>query len=77
MSKIYTSTDLIRYIYRETTPAENSGIMHQLQVDAVFKEEFENQLAAVFALTESEFNPSPTSVSIIMEHSHKQHEMHN
>jgi hypothetical protein len=77
MSKIYSATDLIRYIYRETTPAENSGIMHQLQVDSVFKEEFENQVSAVLALTEAEFNPSPTSVSIIMEHSQKQHELHN
>jgi hypothetical protein len=77
MSKIYTATDLIRYIYRETTPAENAGILHQMHADEAFKEEFENQLATLLVLNEAELDPSPTSVSLILEHSLRQHEVHN
>ncbi len=77
MSKIYTATDLTRYIYRETTQQENIDILNQMQYDMDLKEEFEMQLAAVLMLSEAELDPNPTSVSLILEHSFKHHEVPN
>lgn len=77
MSKIYTATDLTRYIYRETTQQENIDILNQMQYDMELKEEFEMQLAAVLMLSEAELDPNPTSVSLILEHSFKHHEVPN
>lgn len=77
MSKIYTANDLLRYIYRETTSQENIEILQQLGEDAALKEEFEQQLSTILSLSEAELDPHPTSVNIILEHSLKQHEVHN
>lgn len=77
MSKIYTATDLTRYIYRETTQQENMEILNQMQYDMDLKEEFEMQLAAVLMLSEAELDPNPTSVNLILEHSFKHQEVAN
>lgn len=72
MSEIYTANDLIRFIYQETSPAETANIQHLLQHNAQAKEEYLQLQETLKMLDDVALDPHPTSISIIMEHSHKQ-----
>lgn len=69
MRKVYTTDDLIRFIYRETSENEERGIMEQLTSDESFLQEYRTIVKTVTALDEKPMEPHPTSLSIIMEYS--------
>jgi hypothetical protein len=71
MSEIYTATDLIRYIYKETTAEENEHIERLLQHNLAAREEYESYKEMTGILENVSLDPSPTSVKIIMEHAHR------
>ena len=74
MPKIYTTEDLLRYIYKETSSAENRLILAELQSNQELAEELENLQIIISQLNEADLNPHPTSVNLIMEYAHKLHE---
>ena len=74
MPKIYTSTDLVCYLFQETTTLENAEIANQLQFDTEAAEELEQFQQTLLDLKECELDPHPTSVNIIMEYSARLHE---
>ncbi len=72
MSEIYTSNDLIRYIYNETSPAETANIQHYLQHNTQAKEEYESLMETMDLLPDVSLNAHPTSIKLILEYAHKQ-----
>lgn len=72
MSEIYTTNNLIRFIYQETSPAETANIQHLLQHHSEAKEEYLQLQETLKMLDGVALNPHPTSIAIIMEHAHKQ-----
>lgn len=72
MSEIYTANDLIRFIYKETTPLESANIQFLIQHNLAAKEEYESLLELTTSFADASLDPDPTSVNIIMEYSHNQ-----
>ena len=75
MSEIYTANDLIRFIYKETSAEENIHIQHLIQHNIQAAEEYKELLITVDALSEVSLNAHPTSIQLILEHSHHQAEL--
>ena len=65
----FTPNDLIRFLYRETSAAEDVLIKLQLSKDAALAAEFSRLLETVTAMDEVSFEPSETSVNLILEFS--------
>ncbi|MES2779385.1 MAG: hypothetical protein V4651_05750 [Bacteroidota bacterium] len=75
MSEIYTANDLIRYIYEETSAEENVHIQHLIQHNLKAAEEFKELLSTIGSLEQVSLNAHPTSIQLILEHSHHQAEL--
>lgn len=75
MSEIYTANDLIRYIYKETTADENVHIQHLIQHNLQAADEFKELSATIGSLDNVPLDAHPTSISLILEHFHKQAEL--
>jgi hypothetical protein len=71
MPEIYTSNDLIRFIYNETSPSETNFINNLIEVDAQASAEFEQLQETVSSLESVSLNAHPTSINLIMEYAHK------
>lgn len=71
MPQRYTENDLLRYLYHETTTAENAGIARQMNLEPAFAESFDHLHQAISVLPECEMMPNPTSVRLIMEYAMK------
>lgn len=74
MSKNYTTTDYIRQFYNETSPSENEAIDTKILIDDEFAQSCNDIKLVLDQLETIDLLPDPTSISIIMEHSLKQHE---
>lgn len=73
MTQTITSDDLIRYIYRETTEAENAAIAQALANDWELRESLRALSATKDVLSQTSlYAPSQTSLKVIMDCS--QHE---
>lgn len=75
MSEIYTANDLIRYIYKETSAEENIHIQHLIQHNLQAAEEYKELLNTIGSLEQVSLDAHPTSIQLIMEHSHHQAEL--
>ena len=69
MRKTITPEDLVRFIYRETTDAEELQIVEALAANPDLLHEYRSLVKAVTALDSALMEPDPTSVNIIMEYS--------
>ena len=69
MIQNFTPEDLIRFIYRETTPQEDLSIRKWLMDDVEAFETFQNLSDTVSSLHVKNMEPSETSVSILLEFS--------
>jgi wobble nucleotide-excising tRNase len=74
MSKNYTTTDFIRQFYKETNASENDAIDTLKIIDDDFAQSCNDIQQVLEQLDSVDFLPNPTSISIIMEHSLRQHE---
>ena len=69
MTNNFTPNDLIRFIYRETTPEEDASIKQRIIEDAALSRLFQQLIEAKHALDVEEMEPSETSVNIILDFS--------
>ena len=69
MIKTFTQTDLIRYLYRETTEEEKSQIDRALKRDGNLKALFNEVRAALKDLDETALQPSESTVFNILNYS--------
>jgi|AVFP01.1.fsa_nt_gi hypothetical protein len=66
MKQRFTTEDLIRYIYRETTAAEAIAIGEAIESDPLLLEELEELLEAKRELPDVKFRPSSRSIDRIL-----------
>ena len=69
MIKTFTQTDLIRYLYRETTEEEKSQIDRALKRDGNLKALLNEVRAALKDLDEAALQPSESTVFNILNYS--------
>ncbi|MBA3647693.1 MAG: hypothetical protein H0W62_03940 [Chitinophagales bacterium] len=69
MTNTFTSDDLIRFIYRETSPEEDHLIKLWIQEDADAALSFQQFAEAAQLLDVDDLKPSESSVSIILNYS--------
>lgn len=69
MTNYLTPNDLIRFIYRETTPEEDVGIKQWILEDGAASSLFQQLIESKHSLDMEEMEPSETSVSIILDFS--------
>lgn len=68
MQKNYTTENLIRFIYRETSEAESIQLMHAILHDDEMAEEFQQLSKLIESFDEVKMEPSATSLKIVMDH---------
>jgi hypothetical protein len=71
MNRDSTISNLIRYIYHETDMRESEAIRRMLAMDEELREEYHEMRRMSKMLDRLVYNPSPTSVNIILNHSRK------
>lgn len=69
MTNPFTPNDLLRFIYRETTPEEDCGIKQWILEDAIAASLFQDLSEAKNSLDIDHLKPSETSVNIILDFS--------
>ncbi len=69
MNNTFTSKDLIRFIYKETSAKESIEIAEAIHEDWRLKEEYNLLLEAKKELPKVSFSPSNDVVSSILKHS--------
>ena len=69
MIKTFTQTDLIRYLYRETTEEEKSQIDRALKRDSNLKALLNEVRAALKGLDDAAMQPSESTVFNILNYS--------
>lgn len=76
MPQKFTPENLIALLYNETTTCEKLSLINELKVNTALAEELNDMAETIGMLDEIGFDPHPTSIAIIMEHSAKNHEVH-
>ena len=76
MPQKFTPENLIALLYNETTAHEKLSLINELKMNAALAEELNDMAETIGMLDEIGFDPHPTSIAIIMEHSAKNHEVH-
>lgn len=69
MKQYLTQLDLIRYIYRETTAAENHEIAEALREDPLLMEEYQELYQSYLQLPKAKFSPRPSALQNILSYS--------
>ena len=69
MQETFTSNDLIRYIYHETTMEETRKIRKALAEDAILRNEYDSLLEGYKVLPKVKFQPSKSSIQNILDYS--------
>ena len=69
MIKTFTQNDLIRYIYKETTPGETKGIRKALLFDTKLQKQYKELKECVRKLDNLEEAPSQKVLHNILEYS--------
>ena len=76
MLKSYTQDDLILFIYNELSEKEQFQIRKALESDSELFTNYHTLLQVVGSLDTLNFDPHPSSVEIILEHSHHEEHFH-
>lgn len=69
MQHNFTTENLVRFIYRETSVEEDRQIKQWIAEDAAASKQFQSLMESVSAIDMVELEPSETSVKIILEFS--------
>ena len=75
MADSYTQDDLILFIYNELTEKENFSIRMALETDPELYITYHQLLQVIGNLDTLNFEPDPSSVELVLEHS-SHHEEH-
>jgi hypothetical protein len=76
MPKSYTQDDLILFIYNELTEKEKFSVQKALDSDPELFKAYHMLLQVVGSLDTLNYEPHPSSVEIILEHSHHEEHFH-
>ena len=76
MPNNYTQDDLILFIYDELTEKEKFSIQKALETDAELFKVYHSLLQVVGSLDTLNYEPSASTVDIILEHSHHEEHFH-
>jgi len=76
MPNKYTQDDLILFIYDELTEKEKFNIQKALETSPELNKEYHSLLQVVGSLDSLSYEPNPSSVEIILEHSHHEEHFH-
>jgi len=74
MHDSYTQNDLLLYIYNETPEKEKFNIRKALETDPDLYFIYHQLLQVIGSLDSLNYEPDPSSVELVLEHSH--HEAH-
>jgi hypothetical protein len=69
MKQYLTQLDLVRFIYKETSPAETLAICEALSEDPLLFEEYEALYDSYLQLPKAKFNPRPATLRNILSYS--------
>ena len=69
MIKTFTQTDLIRYIYHETTEQEEQEIAKALHADTELRAQNTNMMALKTQMDQAELQPSSSTILNILSYS--------
>jgi hypothetical protein len=69
MQKLFTPDDLVRFIYKETSPEENLAIKKAILEDMELAKTYHGMLTAREELDCLSLEPSPSSLNLILEYS--------
>lgn len=69
MKQKFTSNDLIRFIYKETSAVETIGISEALAQDFGLLEEYEALMSSYVRLPKAKFDPSKSTIQSILRYS--------
>lgn len=75
MNQKFTDFDLIRFIYNETLPEETLAIKEWISGDWQIMERMHSFRIVQETLDTVHLDPSPSSIAIIMRHSHNVEEL--
>ena len=73
MSSTFTETDILRFIYAETSEEENRQIREELKKNLQLQSYYNRMKETMREMEELEFDPDPTTVNIILEYSASHH----
>jgi len=69
MNKEFTSNDLVRFIYKETSAAETLAIAEAITDDARLNEEYQDLRSGYLGLFKASFSPSKNVIKNILGYS--------
>ena len=69
MKQNFTSNDLIRYIYKETSLAETLAIREALEQDVLLADEYQELCQGFQLLPQAKFDASPSTLQNILRYS--------
>jgi hypothetical protein len=69
MKHCFTTNQLIRYLYKETSASENVALLEQLSIDWDLREKYEELIPAHRLLSKVQFSPSYSSIRSLLEYS--------
>jgi len=69
MKHCFTTNQLIRYLYKETSASENVAMLEQLSLDWDLREEYEELIPAYRLLSKVDFSPSDSTISNLLSYS--------
>lgn len=67
----FTPSDLLRFIYRETSLAETMAIAEGLKEDPCLFEQYQELLEGYLALPKAKFSPKPETMQNIISYSER------
>lgn len=70
MNRNITQDSILLYLYNELNAGDRLAVENAMAHDAALREYFEEQKQLLRSLDECSFEPSETSVQIVMEESH-------
>ncbi len=71
MKQKFTMSDLIQFIYRETSLAKTIAIAEALREDPVLYEQYQELLDGYLALPKARFSPKPETMQAILSYSER------
>ncbi len=69
MEQNFTQLDILRFIYKETSPGETYDLRESLKMDSLLLEEYQELESAYRQLPKAKFNPRPSVLDRIRKYS--------